>query len=62
MTAELRIRYLLPVQVGVEATVTARRNEQRSTVHHMEALLTQEGEVRVRARARFVREGEVAWP
>jgi uncharacterized protein (TIGR00369 family) len=62
VTADLQIRYLLPVHVGVEARVTARRREQRNTVHDMEALLTQEGEVRVRARARFVQEGQVPWP
>ena len=61
VTADLQIRYLHPVEVGVEARIAAKRREQRGPVHDMEAWLIQDGQTRAKARARFFEGDGVSW-
>lgn len=53
VTADLQVRFLLPVELGKEAQVIGERRLQRGPIHHMTASLTQGGNVRATARARF---------
>lgn len=53
VTADLQVRFHLPVELGKEALVVGERRLQRGPIHHMTASLTQGGKVRATARARF---------
>lgn len=53
VTADLQVRFHLPVELGKEALVIGERRLQRGPIHHMTASLSQGGNVRASARARF---------
>ena len=53
VTADLQVRFLLPVDLGREARVAGERRLRKGPIHHMTASLIQGGQVRATARARF---------
>jgi len=53
VTADLHVRFHLPVELGKQALVIGERRLQRGPIHHMTASLTQGDKVRATARARF---------
>lgn len=53
VTADLQVRFILPVELGKEAKVTGECRLHKGPIHHMTACLMQGGKVRATARARF---------
>jgi acyl-coenzyme A thioesterase PaaI-like protein len=53
-TAELRVRFHGAVVTGRPATLRAWLTDSRRRLHHLEAELVQDGEVRAHARAKFL--------
>lgn len=54
MTADLSVRYRLPVLVAEEVTVRAWPESDRHGLFTLQGQIVQEGRVKVRARARFI--------
>lgn len=53
-TADLQVRFHLPVEIGIEAEIRAVRACGHGPIHRMEAQLVQNGQLRASARARFL--------
>lgn len=62
VTADLRVRFLHPVDLQVEALIRAHKLEQRGSLHDLEASLIQGGVIKARAQARFYDGQETPWP
>lgn len=56
-TGELNIRYLHPVRVGCPAVIRAKIDRSRPPLHIVQAELTQENKLQVRATAKFMDSG-----
>ncbi len=56
-TATISVDFVRPVRTGVPVRIEAETIENRGRLVRTEAVLTQDGEVRARARASFVRVG-----
>ena len=55
LTAELTVRFLEPLRLGVPATVEGRVERSRTRLHETTAEVVQEGRAKATARARFLR-------
>lgn len=53
-TADLQIRFHLPIEVGVDAEIRAIRRRRQGPIHRMEAQLFQNGQRRASARGCFL--------
>ena len=53
VTADLQVRFILPVELGLEARVIGEYRLRKGPIHHLIASLVQGGQVRATARARF---------
>jgi uncharacterized protein (TIGR00369 family) len=54
VTAELNVRFRHPVLLGEPATVTARLKQASHPLYELEACITQNGQLKVRATGRFM--------
>ena len=53
VTADLQVRFILPVELGLEARVIGENRLRKGTIHHLTASVEQGGQARATARARF---------